>query len=275
MSGLPAGKELFAELMARPDDEVDLGLAALLVAEEEYPDLDRDPYLAQLDELGRQLRSRLASGGSSEQAVESLAQLLAWDYGFHGNQHDYYDPRNSFLNDVLERRTGIPITLAAVYIETGRRAGLDIRGVGFPGHFLARLEGVIFDPFNQGRILSEDDCRALLEQVTGGPVAFQPRLLDPTPTKQIVARMLNNLKHIYLNAHYYRKAIGIMDRLLIVDPKNYAELRDRGAVYAELKQYVQAKADLEIYLRHCDQREQVFAVRQALHSIEAVLTMMD
>ena len=271
----PPGKQLFAELMSQPDGDIDLGLAALLIAEEEYPELDRDRYLTQLDELGAALRSRLSADAAPGESVEALSQLLAWDHGFHGNQDDYYDPRNSFLNDVLDRRTGIPISLAVVYIQVGRRAGLELSGVGFPGHFLARLDDVIFDPFNDGRILSEDDCRSVLARVAGESTKFHKRYLEPLPTKHILARMLNNLKHIYLNARYYRKAIGIMDRLLMIDPSNYAELRDRGAVHAELKQYAQAKTDLEAYLKRCNQREEVFAVRQALQNIEDVMTLMD
>jgi regulator of sirC expression with transglutaminase-like and TPR domain len=202
-------------------------------------------------------------------------QLLAWDHGFHGNQADYYDPRNSFLNDVLERRTGIPITLATVYVEVGRRAGFAVRGVGFPAHFLARYEDVLFDPFNEGRILSEHDCRRLLAEASRGKMLLEPKFLEPAPTKQIVARMLNNLKHIYLRAHYYRKAIGVMDRLVAVDPSNYAELRDRGAVHAELRQYAQAQADLNAYLKHCGEHEDAAAVRQALRTIDSVMTLMD
>jgi len=270
-----AGKEQFARLMRGPDEELDLGLAALLIAQEEYPDLDTGRYLSQLDELGQQARQRLDPGMPAREAVEALGQLLAGEHGFHGNQDDYYDPRNSFLNDVLERRAGIPITLSAVYIEVGRRAGLAVQGVGFPAHFLAECQAVIFDPFNGGRVLSPDDCRALLAEMTGSLMPFQRRFLEPTPTKQIVARMLNNLKHIYLNARYYRKAIGIMDRLLMVDPMGYNELRDRGAVYAELKQYAQAKADLEAYLKQPRQPNDALAVRQALRNIDNVITLMD
>jgi regulator of sirC expression with transglutaminase-like and TPR domain len=273
--GVSAGKEEFARLMRAPHEQLDLGRAALLIAQEEYPELDVDRYLGQLDDLGQQARERLNVDMAPRDAVEALARLLAQDEGFRGNQDDYYDPRNSFLNDVLDRRAGIPITLSAVYIEVGRRAGLEIEGVGFPAHFLARHQDVIFDPFNGGRILSESDCRALLAQMTGGSMDFQPRFLEPTPTKQIVARMLNNLKQIYLNARYYRKAIGIMDRLLMVNPVGYDELRDRGAVYAELKQYAQAKADFEAYLKQPRRPDDALAVHEALRKIDNVMTLMD
>lgn len=271
----PSGKQLFADLMARPDGEVDLALAALLIAEEEYPELDRAHYLGQLDELGAQARMVVDPALPPREVVQSLTQFIAWDHGFHGNQQDYYDARNSFLNEVLERRTGIPITLTAVYMEVGRRAGIDVRGVGFPGHFLARYGDVVFDPFHEGRILSEDDCRRLLAESAGSSMPFSPALLEPAPTKQIVARMLNNLKQIYLKARYYRKAIGVMDRLLAVNPAGYGELRDRGAVYAELRQYGQARADLSEFLKHCLDPEDAAAVREALRRIDRVMTMMD
>lgn len=273
--GVSAGKEEFARLMRWPQEQLDLGRAALLIAEEEYPDLDIDGYVQRLDDLGQQARERLHANLPPRDAVEVLSRLLAQDQGFRGNQDEYYDPRNSFLNDVLDRRSGIPITLSAIYIEVGRRAGLEVRGVGFPAHFLARYRDVIFDPFNDGRILTEDDCRTRLAQMTGGSMDFQPRFLEATPTRQILARMLNNLKQIYLTARYYRKAIGIMDRLLMVNPIGYDELRDRGAVYAELKQYAQAKADFEAYLKQPRLPDDALAVREALRKIDNVVTLMD
>jgi len=265
----------FAELMQRPDEEIDLGLAALLIAQEEYADLEPEPHLARLDELAALVEARLLPDMTARERVEALTQGLVWECGFHGNKDDYYDPRNSFLNDVLERRTGIPITLSVVFAEVGRRAGMDVRGVGFPAHFLARHEDVIFDPFHDGRVLTEGDCRELLRSLTNGGIVFQAQYLEPTPAKQIVMRMLNNLKQIYLNARYYQKAIGIMDRLLMVAPASYDELRDRGAVYAELKNYARAQADFNEYLRHRGQAADAGAVREALQNIANVVTLMD
>jgi regulator of sirC expression with transglutaminase-like and TPR domain len=268
------GKERFARLMQEPEERLDLGLAALLIAQEEYPDLDVDRWLRELDELGRQARDRVQPGMPAAEAVQALGGLLGGELGFRGNEDEYYDPRNSFLNDVLERRTGIPISLAAVYIEVGRRAGADVRGVGFPAHFLARCEDVIFDPFNGGRIVTEDDCRELLLKIAGS-TDFQRRWLEPVPPSYVVVRMLNNLKQIYLQSRYYHKAIGIMDRLLIVNPRAYEELRDRGAVHAELRQYGPAQADFEAYLKQPSKPDDALAVRQALRRIDSVLTLMD
>jgi len=271
----PTGKELFAQLALRPDSEVDLGLGALLIAEEEYPELERQRYVRRLDELADEARRRLGTFLTPRERVEALARLLAREHGFHGNQDDYYDPRNSFLNDVLERRLGIPITLAVVYVEVGRRAGLPMDGVGFPAHFLARHQDVVFDPFSDGRILSEDDCRALLAQVSGGSIAFRPELLAPTPAKQVLARMLNNLKQIYVQAKYYRKAIGIIGRLLTIEPRNYEELRDRGAIRAELKQFSLAKADLGAYVQRCQDPERALQAQQAIENIDRLMKLID
>jgi regulator of sirC expression with transglutaminase-like and TPR domain len=269
------GKERFAQLLRAPDGELDLGLAALLIAQEEYPELDVEACLRQLDALGRQARERIRPGMTPPDVVGALGRLLAEEEGFRGHEDDYYDPRNSFLNDVLERRVGIPITLSVLYVEVARRAGVPAEGVGFPAHFLARFEEVVFDPFHGGRVLTHDDCAAMLEAMSGGSIPFTADLLQPTPGRQIAVRMLNNLKHIYLNARYYRKAIGIMDRLLLVSPDAADELRDRGAVYTELKQYAAAREDFQAYLRKVPGAADRNAVRQALARIDSVVTLMD
>jgi regulator of sirC expression with transglutaminase-like and TPR domain len=269
------GRELFRELARQPDDQVDLALGALLLAEEEYPELDRQRYLDRLQELGEEARSRLTSARSAAERVQTLAQLLAWDHGFHGNRDDYYDPRNSFLNDVLDRRVGIPITLSVLYIDVARRAGMEVEGVGFPAHFMARHEDVLFDPFGEGRVLSIDDCRELLVRTSDGRVAFRDEMLAPTAPKQILVRMLNNLKHIYIRSKYYRKAIGIIGRLLILEPTNYEQLRDRGAIHAELKQFSLAKIDLESYAAQCRVPERAMEAKQAVGNIERLMALID
>lgn len=270
-----SGRDLFRQLLQAPDGQLDLALGALLIAEAEYPELDRERYLVRLEELAGEAQSRLQSATSASQRVQALSQLLAWDHGFHGNHDDYYDPRNSFLNDVLDRRVGIPITLAVLYIEIGRRAGMPTEGVGFPTHFLARHEDVIFDPFGEGRILSTEDCRELLQRTSEGRIPFRSELLTAAPPKQILMRMLNNLKHIYIRAKYYRKAIGIIDRLLIIDSSDYEELRDRGAIHIELKQFALAKADLTAYLEHCTQPERALEAKQAIKNVERFMTLID
>ncbi len=168
MTPEPAARRQFADLMARPDEEVDLAQAALLIACEEYPDLDVARYLRWVDALAHEVAARLDGDPGPLEAVRALNGLLFDEEGFRGNLDDYYDPRNSFLNDVLDRRTGIPITLSTLYIEVGRRAGLAVDGIGLPGHFVVRVGGTLVDPFHGGALLTEEDCQKRLDRIYGG-----------------------------------------------------------------------------------------------------------
>src|SRR5881396_777188 len=176
-------RQAFAALLDLPDGAIDLGHASLLIAREEYPDLDVHGYLERLDEMAREIRGRMKGTEGAKSQIAHLNRLLFEEMGFRGNREEYYDPRNSFLNDVLDRRIGIPITLSTVYLEVGRRIGCRLAGVAFPGHFMVRLMGrdampdVLIDPFNRGRILTEAECRALLLEMYGGQVPFSPDLL--------------------------------------------------------------------------------------------------
>ena len=240
-------QERFSRLVSGPDDAVDLAEASLLIASEEYPGLDIARYLGRLDAMGRDVRESL--GREPSAAVEALNRYLFKQEGFHGNQDDYYDPRNSFLNDVIDRRTGIPITLSTVYIEVARRAGLDVFGVGLPGHFLVRAEApgraVLVDPFHGGAVLSEADCQKRLDRVFEGRVRLGPAMLAPCSRKAILARMLRNLKAIYVKADDYPRALRTIDLLLSLDPRSAEDLRDRGLLHAAFDCYALAAADLE------------------------------
>src|SRR2546425_8487619 len=173
-TGTDPSRRAFAALLALPDEAIDLGQAALLIAREEYPDLEVGPYLLRLDEMAEIVRSRLRGGEGFTSRIAHLNRLLFEEMGFRGNREEYYDPRNSFLNDVLDRRVGIPITLSTVYLEVGRRIGCRLAGVAFPGHFLVRHTGreampdILIDPFNRGQILTEKECQALLMERYGG-----------------------------------------------------------------------------------------------------------
>jgi len=199
---------LFSHVASRPEAELDLALASLLIAEPEYPQLDIPHYVDVLDQLGEKARRRLDepprnSAEADEPPLRRIARLLHDDLGFSGNADDYYDPRNSFLNEVLDRRTGIPISLAVVLLEVARRAGIQAHGVGFPGHFLVRTavpSGTLFiDPFD-GHIATPARLRELHARTTGVSRDPDPRVLEPTPKKQILVRMLNNLRGIYAAA---------------------------------------------------------------------------
>lgn len=249
-------RERFARAVSVPDAQLDLGEAALLIAAEEYDGLDVTTELARLDELARQARIRIGdvSLGDPDELVRRFHRFLFGELGFKGNDEDYYDPRNSFLNDVLERRTGLPITLAAVYLEIGRRLGFPLEGVGFPGHFLAKwvLPGdetreIVVDPFH-GSIVSERECRDLLERLSGGQLAFRPEMLDSLPTRGILARMLSNLKAVWIKRGDYVRAVSACDRILLLYPDAHAEMRDRGLLWLKLECFRPALVDLETFL---------------------------
>jgi regulator of sirC expression with transglutaminase-like and TPR domain len=252
-----------------------LAIAALMIARVEYPDLDPSRYLAQLDFIGDEARRRLAiaeppSDTPHDVDVERYAKVIALntylfdELQFVGNEADYGDPRNSFLNEVIDRRTGIPITLSLVYIEVARRAGLPIEGINFPGHFLLRCpagrgltsaEDLIIDPFHRGTLLS----RELLARQSGGDqdpldededaVRFESQLLPPATKPQILSRMLTNLKRVYVKMHSFPQARDVADMLIAVDPSAISELRDRGLLAYHLKDFSGALRDLQAYLR--------------------------
>jgi regulator of sirC expression with transglutaminase-like and TPR domain len=243
-------EDRFGRLVSGPDAAVDLAEASLVIASGEYPGLDVARYLERLDAMGREVRGRLPRG--ERPAIERLNTYLFGQEGFRGNVEDYYDPRNSFLNDVIDRRIGIPITLSMVYMEVARRAGLDVVGVGLPGHFLVRAEGrgraVLVDPFHGGALLSEADCQKRLDRVFEGRVRLEAGMLAACPRKAILGRMLRNLKAIYLKADDHPRALRTIDLLLALDPESAEDRRDRGLVHAASDCYALAAADLETYL---------------------------
>jgi regulator of sirC expression with transglutaminase-like and TPR domain len=215
---------LFSHVVSRPEAELDLAQAALLIAEGEYPGLDVSHYMDLIDRLGAAARDRLAGGEpGSETALRQIAALLYQEHGLRGNLEDYYDPRNSFLNEVLDRRVGIPITLAVVFIEVCQRAGVAARGVSFPGHFLVRAPGargpLFVDPFD-GRLLAPDDLRRLYTRSTGEERDPDPRLLEPADKRQILIRMLNNLRGIYAGRSDRERLRGVLERLQVLAPSD-------------------------------------------------------
>jgi regulator of sirC expression with transglutaminase-like and TPR domain len=239
----------------------DLARPALLIPLLESTHLDADPYVARLDAMGREASTRLAARGldphtaTSEALVTELNVYLFQEQGFVGNREQYDDPRNSFLNQVLERRTGIPITLALIYLEVARRIGLRVVGVNFPGHFLVRCPSrhgdrdLIIDPFHGGALLSETDCRRLLQRHLGEEAAFDPALLAPATKPQILTRMLLNLKRLYVRMRSFPQARDATELLLAVDSPALAELRDRGLLAYHLNDFSAALRDLQHYLQ--------------------------
>ena len=244
--------EDFAALTAA-GERTDLARAALAIARIAYPDLDPAPYLRQLDDLAAAVRPRLYPQASPEAAVTELAGYLFGECGFRGNQEEYYDPRNSYLNDVLERRSGIPISLSVVLIETGARLGLGIEGVGFPGHFLVRVAGsrgpLLLDPFYGGRPIGERELLARYRTFVGSDApALPPDALATTGTPAILSRMLRNLLRAYLDQKDHALALAAADLLLVLVPDSADEVRVRGLLYEHLECFGAALGDFRRYL---------------------------
>jgi regulator of sirC expression with transglutaminase-like and TPR domain len=244
-------RDRFAEVVAAPDAALDLGEAALLIGAEEDPPVDIDAALDHLDELARAARTRLAGARDPRERLDRVLAFLVGEVGLRGNTEDYYDPRNSCLHVTLRRRVGLPITLTVLLIEVGRRVGLDIEGVGLPAHFLActpALPGVWVDMFHRGRLLSEHECRGLLREKTGGAVEFRPEMLRPVTPRQILVRMLQNLKSLYTRRGALERALAASDRILLVAPGLAEEYRDRGLLQLERRAFRAASEDLNRYL---------------------------
>ena len=244
----------FRDAVAPERVKIDLAEAALLCAQDTYPDLDIRSELDSLEALAAKLRNRLPADFSVTHRLVALNNYLFRELGFSGNMDEYYDPRNSFLNDVLARKTGIPITLSILYLEVGQRLGLKLKGVSFPGHFLVKVRvtggELVLDPYAGGRSLSEEELRERLAQFTDKDTAKELPLedfLEPASPRQILARLLRNLKAIYLEAKDFDKALGVMNRLVILLPDVPEERRDRGLVFARLECPRAAQEDLSYY----------------------------
>jgi regulator of sirC expression with transglutaminase-like and TPR domain len=246
--------ELFKEMVSRPDPHMDLASAALLIALDEYPALDIPKYVREIESMAAALRSDVAFSGNT-QVIERLQRLNRFLFGvkgFRGNRANYYDPRNSFLNEVLDRRLGIPITLSVILIEVAARLGLKVEGVGMPGHFVVKCEvngwEVFVDPFNKGEILGEQDCRKRVEEQFGPEFQFHRSFLHSVTKHQILARMLTNLKGIYLQQQEFSRALSTVEKILLVNPNSSSEIRDRGSIHFKLNNMASALEDWVRYL---------------------------
>ena len=264
---------LFTEIVSRKDEEINLAEAALTIAAEEYPRLDIPLYLDKLDRIGDMARERARDAINSLDQISALNAVLFEELGFRGNSGNYYDPRNSFLNEVIDRRTGIPITLTVIYIEVARRIGLFIEGVGMPSHFIARHEAatgdVFIDVFNSGRLMGEMGCAEMLAEMSGGKFALRPEHLAAVTKKQILARMLANLLGIYSSSDNHR-ALAVIERLMIINPDSPQHVRDYGLLLAATGDTSNSIEELERYLALLPDapdrktiREQIKAIRQS------------
>ncbi|NET59849.1 MAG: tetratricopeptide repeat protein [Symploca sp. SIO2E6] len=242
------GRQNFFNEINQPDDQIDLAKAALYLAQEEYPNLEIEAYLNTFEVMAAEIEERLPVERYPLRILKSINQYLYDDLGYTGNTRDYYNPSNSFLNEVIDQRTGIPITLSLVYLEIAQRLDFPMVGINMPGHFLIRPNfedtGIFVDAFHQGEILFEQDCEERLTQVFNRPVQLQPSFTDPVSPKQLLARMLTNLKFIYLNHQDLPKALAAVERILLLFPDAPQERRDRGLLYYQLGQWSQASQDL-------------------------------
>jgi len=256
----PASLDLFSTLISRDEREIDLARACLQIAEDAYPGLDVDGYLGEIERFAARLRARLAPAASAEDRVIALNEFLFSDLGFRGNTDNYYDPRNSYLNEVIDRRRGIPLTLSVLYMEIGRRIDLQLEGVSFPGHFLVRLPmrggTLVLDPFTGGAPQSADELRERLKRVIppgalgGVPVADLPleQFLEPAAKRQILARLLRNLKGVYQKGDRPERLLHVLNRIILIAPEAIGERRDRGYVYQRLECWRPALQDFVDYL---------------------------
>ena len=264
----------FTAAVRRPDPEIPLARAALLIAAAEQPGLDVDGYLDRLNGLADAAEPvRRASDALSR--LHRLREFLFEEMGFAGDRADYYDPRNSHLNEVLDRRVGIPITLSLVLIETGQRLGLEMEGIGLPGHFItgARIAGehVLLDPFNRGAVLTVETCGQVVNRALGRPVRLTAAHFAPVDNRHFLTRMLANLKGIYWRQEAWDKVVRVIDRLLALDPAAAGERRDRGTAWSNMGRPERGVADWERYLTefpdagdHEQVRNQLRRVRQKL-----------
>lgn len=273
MTAMTSVLDYFATLVA-DDDSLPLTETAISLAQDAYPDLDLETVLAELDELALRLKRRLPEGADLSEKIGALNRFFFRELGFAGNLNDYYDPDNSHLNVVLKRRRGIPISLAVLYLELGEQIGVPVKGVSFPGHFLLRItlpEGdVMLDP-TTGQSLSEAQMVDMLEpyishteQSVGNALRM---LLQPATPREIVARMLRNLKAVYLQTERWQRLLGVQQRLVVLLPENIEEIRDRGFAYARLDYLRPALEDLERYLDDCPDAEDATTVESQLNEL--------
>jgi regulator of sirC expression with transglutaminase-like and TPR domain len=249
---LSRARQRFIKATRVPDDDIDLERAALYIAQEAYPELAVEQFVEQLDKMADVVLQRLPEEAYPLRVMKAISEYLFGELGFSGNQLDYYNPQNSFLNDVLTRRSGIPITLSLVYLGIARRLDFAMVGIGMPGHFLIRpTQGemdLFVDPFNGGEVLFLADCQERFQSLFGEQLPLRPEFLAPVSNRQVLARILTNLKAIYLHLGELDPLLAAIDRILILFPEAPIELRDRGLLYFRCNRWVESQQDLERYL---------------------------
>jgi regulator of sirC expression with transglutaminase-like and TPR domain len=274
--------EAFAALVGpQVDDErIDLVRGALTIARTEYPELNIESYVERVDELAFQAEARVTEIGDASETISAINYVLFQQAGLQGNRDDYYDPRNSFLNDVLDRCLGIPITLALIYMEVGRRLGFPLFGVGMPGHFLLKnydIDGseTLIDCFNGGDILNAQDCQRRLDEIYSGQMTLRPEFLFAVSRRQMLTRILNNLKTVYMTARNFKKVLPLVDLVLVIYPRSPEDVKQRALLRYSLGQAKAAAEDLEEYLKMSPEASDSDEIRQTALSIRRMLALMN
>ncbi len=262
------------------DDKIDLVRSALTIARTEYPDLNIEHYSRRVDDLAKLAESRITEVGEVKETIAAINYALFEHGDLHGNREDYYHPSNSFLNDVLDQGRGIPITMALIYMEVGRRLGFPLFGVGMPGHFLLKhydIDGreTLIDCFNGGDILSAQDCQRRLDEIYSGQMTLRPEFLFAVSRRQMLTRILNNLKTVYMSSRNFRKALPMVELVLVIYPRSPEDMKQRALLKYSLGQSKNAADDLEEYLRMSPDASDADEIRQTALSIRRMLALMN
>ncbi len=261
------------------DEQVDLIRGALAIARTQYPNLDIEDYAGRIEKMARHAAA-LSPDMDPQRTLSALNKVVFEQGNLRGNREDYYDPRNSFLNDVLDRGLGIPITLSIIYMEVAKRIGLPLSGVGMPGHFLLKHYGKdgqerLIDCFNRGDILSRQDCQARLDEIYSGEMKLRPEFLHPITRRQILTRMLNNLKTVYLSTRNFRKALPLADLVLVIYPRSAEDLKQRALLRFSMGLQRLAAEDLDQYLKVSPNASDAEDIRQMSLSVRRMLALMN
>jgi len=262
------------------DERVDILRAALTFSRIDKPALDIERYARRVDELAARVAAKIEDPDDPVQIIAALNDVLFREEVFRGNTVDYYSPRNSFLHHVLDRRLGIPITLALVYMEVARRVGFQLFGVGMPGHFLLKhydVDGhaILIDAFERGSIVTEDDCRQKLDSIYSGQVALQPEFLLPVTRRQMLTRMLNNLRSIYLSQRDFRRAVQVVDLILVIYPRSPEDMKQRAVLRYNLNDFRGALSDFEEYVKMSPDASDAEEIKQTALSLRRSMAMMN
>jgi len=262
------------------DERLDSLRAALTFARIEYPQLDIEAYVERVEHLAARVAAKVKEPGDPAQSIAALNEVLFQEEMFRGNTVDYYSPRNSFLNDVLDRKLGIPITLALLYLEVARRVGFPLFGVGMPGYFLLKhyeVSGrpILIDAFDRGAIVTEEDCQKKLNRMYSGQLVLQPEFLMPVTRRQMLTRMLNNLKTIYRSQRNFRRAVQIVDLVLVIYPRSPEDVKQRAVLRYNVDDLSGALKDFEDYVKMSPDASDTEEIRQTALSLRRSMAMMN